>query len=704
MKCLALKTAALLFAVSSLPATAATTERLSVIANGEVVGSLVAISDGDHVAVDYAVSNNGRGPKHHEEIVIGPDEIPVSWTIKGTSLMGGPVEEHYEWSDGLARWTSQADAGEAEAPRPMLYIVNDDSPWAEGVYARAALAAGGDIAVLPSATLSLTKIKDMTVGSGAEALPVTVYRLSGVQLSPSYLMLDRDRRLFATFSAKGVTIRKGYETQAPQILKLGAALEVERMRDLQTMLAHYFDVPVRIRNVHIFDPRSGKLGPLSTVVVMRDTISQILLGDGGPSPEDEVLIDGEGGTLYPGLHDMHSHSTLQSGLFYLAAGVTGTRDMGNRNAFLLDLMPRIEKGEIAGPRITPDGFLEGRSPYSARVGFIPDTLDEAIRDIRWYADRGYFEIKIYNSMNPDWVKPMAAEAHRLGMGVTGHVPAFDTPDRVIRDGYDTIAHINQLMLGWILRPDEDTRTTLRLTGLARAATLDLSSPEVQATLALMKQHHTALDTTAVIVERLMLSRAGKVAPGDVDYLDHMPIGYQRYRKRSFVPLKNAAEDKAYRDGFRKVIDVMRMLHENGILMLPGTDDTTGFTVQRELELYTMAGMTPTEALRAGTLDSAVYLHKDDRLGTIEKGKLADMVLVAGDPTSDIEAIKRPRLVMKDGAIYFPSEIYEALGIEPFAAPPPLTRPARSENASEEGNDDVEGAGAMFGYPFGEHFD
>jgi hypothetical protein len=682
---------------------AATTERLSVVSNGDVVGSVVAVTDGDRVSVDYIVSDNGRGPRHHEEILLGPGAIPLSWTVKGTSLMGGPVDEQYSWSNGVARWKSQADSGEAKTARPALYIVNDDSPWAEGVYARAALASGNRLDVLPAGSMVLTKLKDMSIGSGSTAVPVSVYRLGGLQLAPAYLMLDRDQRLFATFSATGTTIRQGHEKQASELLELGAALEAQRMRDLQKQLAHRFDSPVRIRNVHIFDPRTGSRSGLSTVVVMRDRITQIAEGADVSPPADQVVIDGEGGTLYPGLHDMHSHSTLQSGLYYLAAGVTATRDMGNRNDFLQDPLPRIESGEIAGPRIVPNGFIEGRSPYSAHLGFLPASLDEALRDIRWYADRGYFEIKIYNSMNPDWVKPMAAEAHRLGMGVTGHVPAFDSPDRVIRDGYDTIAHVNQLMLGWILKPGEDTRTTLRLTGLARAGSLDLDSPKVQATVKLMKEHKTALDTTAVIVERLMLSRAGEVAAGDSDYLSHMPIGYQRYRKRSFVQLKDAAEDKAYRDGFAKVLDVMRMLHRNGIRMLPGTDDSTGFTVQREVELYTMAGMSPAEALRAATLDCALYLHRDDELGTIERGKLADMVLVAGDPTRDISAIKRPRMVLKGGAIYFPSEIYEALGIKPFTQPPPL-RQADPKLTGNEGDGNAQGAGAMFGDPFGDHRD
>ena len=377
---------------------------------------------------------------------------------------------------------------------------------------------------------------------------------------------------------------------------------------------------------------------------------------------------------------------------YLAAGVTTTRDMGNENFMLLDLIKRLDAGELPGPHIIPSGFIEGRSPYSARVGFIPGTLEEGLRDVHWYADRGYFQIKIYNSMNPDWVKPIADEAHHLGMTVTGHIPAFDTPDRAIHDGYNEITHINQLMLGWLLKPGEDTRTPLRLTAMERAATLDLSSPPVQTTVALMKANHIAHDPTAVIVERLMLSRAGTVQPGDVDYLDHMPISYQRYRRRTFVPIKNEEEDNAYRKAFSKVMDTLRLLHENGIRLLPGTDDTTGFTLQRELELYTMAGMTPAEALRAGTLVPEEYFGHADELGTIERGKVADFFLIAGDPTKDIRAIKFVRMVSQGESIYYPSEIYEQLSIKPFALPP-ATRPA--SNSKENQPESPTGAHAIY---------
>lgn len=698
MKQLFLKTlsAALLLGAS---ATAfAATETLSILSNGEKVGSVVVDSQGDRATVDYRVDNNGRGPKHREELTFGADGIPTAWTIKGTSLMGGTVDESYRWSGGRAQWSSQADAGSAKAKQPPLYVVNDDSPYAIWVYARAALARPDhSISVLPSGKIALEQLKTMTIGEGDAATEVTAWRLTGVQLNPSYLLLDKDQKLFALFGpgGEGTTIREGYEAVVPMLGKLGGELETERALALQQKLAHRFDAPVRIRNVRVFDPDSGTLSPLSTVVVMRDTITQVIADDRLPVPDDQVVIDGEGGTVYPGLHDMHSHATLPSGLMYLAAGVTATRDMGNDNGFLQDLLTKIDSGQVAWPRIRANGFIEGRSPYSARFGFIPSSVDEALKDVRWYADRGYAEIKIYNSMNPDWVKPIAAEAHRLGLRVTGHVPAFDTPDRVIEDGYDSIAHLNQLMLGWILRPEEDSRTPLRLTAMARGGSLDLNSEKVQKTVRLMKERNVALDTTVVILEQLMMSRARQVPMGQEDFLSHMPVGFQRYRKRSFVTIANKAEADAYQSGYDKMLETVGMLHKQGIRLLPGTDDATGFSAQREVELYVKAGLTPAEALRAATLGSEEFLGRADRLGSIAKGKLADFVLVPGDPTKDISAIRRPRMVMKGGVVYFPTEIYTALGIKPFTTAPAI-RPAAKVAQRDNGGDAV-------GFGYGEHF-
>jgi hypothetical protein len=671
-----LKTLMLLGALSLL-ATAAdaagTTDRYSIVSNGETVGHIIATRNGPSVDIDYAVSDNGRGPKHKEHLLLNGAGIPVQWTIAGTSLMGGPVNERLSLKEGVESWVSQADKGEVHTPSAQLYVGNDASPWALGIYLHALMnAPGGSMEVLPAGRLHLQKLRPVSVGSGAGKIQLQAYLLSGVELTPQLLLADAQGRLFASMS-ESLVVREAYEKQYEQLKMLAQSLTLELMQTLQKKVAHTYDVPVRIRHVHLFNPLTGSVGPAVSLVVFRGRITTVESDSNDPHV-DEVSIDGAGGTLVAGLHDMHSHNSLWSGPFYLAAGVTTVRDMGNINFVLLDLMKRLEAGELPGPHIIPSGFLEGRTAYSARNGFIPETLEDGLKDVHWYADRGYLQIKIYNSMNPDWVKPLAAEAHRLGLRAVGHIPAFTTPDRMIEDGYDEVTHINQLMLGWLLSPGEDTRTPLRLTAMARAADLDLADPKVWGTINLMKSHHTGLDTTAVIVERLMLSRSGQVAAGDAPYLDHMPIGYQRYRRRSFVDFKDDAEKARYDKAFSKVIETMSLLNREGIRMWPGTDDTTGFTVHRELELYARAGMTPAEVLRRATFDCDEYLLRDQLYGTLERGKRADFFLVPGDPSKDISAVRTIQLVMKDGVIYYPNEIYEALGIRPFARIPSLSGP------------------------------
>jgi Amidohydrolase family len=262
------------------------------------------------------------------------------------------------------------------------------------------------------------------------------------------------------------------------------------------------------------------------------------------------------------------------------------------------------------------------------------------------------------------------------MRVTGHIPAFMSVDRALNDGYDEVTHINLFMLSWTLGP-ADTRTPLRITAMSQTGSLDLSSDKVKGTLDLMKAKNAPLDTTAVIIERLMLSRAGTVMDADKPYLDHMPIGYQRSRKRSLVNADDPKVDHQYRQGFGKVIEVMSLLDKNGIRMLPGTDDFTGVSLHRELELYVKAGIPPARVLRMDTLDCERYFGRDQSLGSIARGKLADLILVEGDPTADISAVRHVRMTMKDGVVYFPSEIYSAVDIKPFASPPPVKMPPAS---------------------------
>ena len=159
-------------------------------------------------------------------------------------------------------------------------------------------------------------------------------------------------------------------------------------------------------------------------------------------------------------------------------------------------------------------------------------------------------------------------------------------------------------------------------------------------------------------------------------LDHLPVPVQRSRRSTVLDVK-PEQYPLYEASWQKLLEVIALLDREGIRLLPGTDDFAGFMLHSELEAWVAAGLAPGRALRAATLDAAAYLGTDQRLGSVARGKLADLVLVDGDPTRDISALRRVRLVVKGGVLYSPEEIHRALGIRPFAtgAGGPFAAPA-----------------------------
>ncbi|HMP63275.1 MAG TPA: amidohydrolase family protein, partial [Phenylobacterium sp.] len=130
-------------------------------------------------------------------------------------------------------------------------------------------------------------------------------------------------------------------------------------------------------------------------------------------------------------------------------------------------------------------------------------------------------------------------------------------------------------------------------------------------------------------------------------------------------------------GFDRVLETLKLLDDEGVQLLPGTDDGTGFTTHRELELYVKAGISPAKTLRLATYDAERYFGRTDELGSVAPGKLADLILVDGDPVADIRAIRQVRMTMVGGVAYFPAEIYDHLAIRPFASAPVVRKPGRA---------------------------
>jgi imidazolonepropionase-like amidohydrolase len=649
--------------------------RYSVVANGEKVGFVEADQQGAHVAIVHDVKNNGRGPTMRESIDIGSDGLPVRWELDGKSLFGAEVHERFAREGGTVRLTDSMGESVRKVSGAALYVGQNASPWAMGLYARALLKDNdGRVPALPGGELSIEKLGPATIGGQT----YQAYAISGIDLSPEMFLLDADGALFATLGGE-VTVREGREADVPALSELATRLTGDRYAALEKRFAHHIEVPVRIRNVRVFQPETGKLSDPVSVVFAEGRITGIQPLDEQATP-GEAQIDGKGGTLLAGLHDMHAHIGLESALLYIAAGVTSVRDMGNDNDFLPVLIDRIAKGEVAGPRIVANGFLEGRSPFSARHGIVVDSEKAALEAVRWYAARGYWQIKIYNSMNPAWVPAIAREAKRLGMGVTGHIPAFTNADAMIAAGYDEITHVNQLMLGWVLGLKDDTRTPLRLTAMRRTVNLDIDAPRVKTTLDTMVAKHIALDPTAVTLELLMLSRDGKPAPAVAGYIDHLPIGLQRRRQRGIAPVEGPSDAAAYEGAFASVKRVLRRLHDRGVTLLPGTDDGTGLSVHRELEIFGEAGIPTADVLRLGTIVPEQYMGRDQELGSIARGKRADFLLLPGNPLSDLRELHRIAMVVKDGTIYFPSEIYPAFGVKPFGSAPQIVLPIKGKPA------------------------
>lgn len=652
-------------------------QRFTVIAGGNTVGHLVARIDGQTVAIDYDFKNNGRGPTMVESLSLDGTGLPVAWEISGTTTFGSRVDERFSRAGAQARWVDSVGEGSARVEGPVLYIGQSASPWALGMYARALLAQPDQrLPTLPGGEARIEAGEILEMGEGDARIPVRVFTLSGLSLAPSHFLMDQDGALFALGSARFAIVREGYEAEANRIGDLMAELGRKRLETFQQELAHRFDAPVRIRNVRVFEPGALGLSAPVDVVFHGRRISGVQPLGSTPSA-GEVLVDGEGGTLVPGLFEMHGHVGQEAALLNIAAGVTSIRDMGNDNDVLDVLVEGIEVGRVAGPRITRAGFIEGRSPFNSNNGYLVGSLEEALEAVRWYAARGFGQVKLYNSMRPEWSVAAAAEARRLGLRVSGHIPAFTNADAMIEAGYDELTHINQVMLGWVLGPEEDTRTLLRLTALKRLAELDLQSPRVRRTMDAIVVRGVAVEPTIAIHENLLLNQDGETPRGARAYLDHMPVGNQRDAKRAWTDMSAPGDREAYAAAFDKVIAILTEMRERGVRIIPGTDLGGAFTFHRELQLFEMIGYSPAEVLRIATQDMADYTGQGESLGSIERGKLADFFLVPGDPTADLGALMAIRMVVKDGVVYYPEEVHSRFGIRPFATRPSVTRPTEA---------------------------
>ncbi|MBA5685707.1 amidohydrolase family protein [Rugamonas apoptosis] len=676
---------------------ASTTQYLIVADSGKQIGQQVVRHEDDGLAtVRFSYKNNGRGPELDEQFRLGADGTMTEYTVKGSSTFGNAVNEHYVRKGDQAEWKSTSEQGGKTVSGPAAYLpLNSSFEVVSANIAALAATADGKLPLLPSGTLSQRVLDTVTVTGDDPAHPQTqtvqLLAQTGIGLSPSFYWATTGAkpRLFGVVIPGFATmLEQGWQHNGEALAARQKAAESKMLTDAAAQLQHPLNGLTVVRNARVFDSEKATVGAPSDVYVLRGRITAVLPA-GAPVRGAVNQIDAAGRVMLPGLFDMHGHVDRWSGALNLAAGVTSVRDMGNDNAQLQQMLDETNAGKLLAPQVVPAGFLEGESPYSANGGFVIKDLAQAKNAIDWYAEHGYPQLKIYNSFPKAILKETVAYAHSRGMRVSGHIPAGLRAQQALDAGYDEIQHINQVLLNFLVTPTTETRTLERFTLPAeKVAGLDFNSKPVRDYVAELAKKQISIDPT-LSAFAFFKQRDGDMSEPFGPIADHMPPDVRRGFSVGTMKIADDATYQRYAKSYAKMVQFVGILYRAGVPIVAGTDDLAGFTLQSELQLLVKAGLTPAQALQVATRNGARYTRTSHERGSIAPGKLADLVLVDGDPTKDIADVRKVAAVITRGYLLYPREIDAALGIAPFVQDAPAVQalaPVSTNHASAGGND------------------
>lgn len=340
--------------------------------------------------------------------------------------------------------------------------------------------------------------------------------------------------------------------------------------------------------------------------------------------------------------------------------MTTARDVGNVLEFETAVRDAIASGRGIGPRLLLAGLVDG--PGEQGNGTVrADTPDEARAVVGMYRRHGFVQIKVYNLIQPDELRAITAEAHRLGMTVTGHVPFAMDAIGAVEAGMDGLEH--SAFMRAMLPPEAlaiEAKTGRLDPAIARFVAPD--SPEVERVMRLFKERGAVLDPTLELFELFSHDRSiplPTIEPG----IEKLPptLGWLRAAYRGTAP----PESVNARLAFEKTLAVVGMLHRAGVPIVAGTDvGVYAHSLHHELELFVRAGFTPMEAIQAATVVPARAMKLDKEVGTLERGKRADVILVDGDPLRSISDIRRVSAVMTNGRFYESAALWQTSGSSP----------------------------------------
>jgi len=436
-----------------------------------------------------------------------------------------------------------------------------------------------------------------------------------------------------------------------------------------------------IHDVSVIDTTGGPLLAHRTVIVRDGHIESIketsdLNRAGGPA----VLVDGSGKFLIPGLWDMHVHMVFGDWFplgkevtlpLFIANGITGVRDMGGELEVLQQWRKGIAAGTLIGPRMVISGpMLDGPQPrFPSSIAIkTPEDGRRAVDDLK---RRGADFIKLQSLIPREAVFAIAEETRKQGITFVGHVPDSVRASEASNAGQKSFEHLIGVFEGSSPLEDQFIKGTK-----TEGQFLSTYDPKRAAVLfALLAKNHTWQCPT------LVWERGGNL----IDQTDFASDTRARYAPAYWkdVTWKRFTEeimhdfntdDLATRKRFvEKELEVVNAMHRAGIPFLAGTDTPPGvyifpgFSLHEELQRFVAAGFTPMEALQTATLNPAKFLGMEDRLGTIEKGKLADLVLLDANPLDDIRNTQKIAAVIVNGRYFSRADLDKMLaGVEAAA--------------------------------------
>jgi imidazolonepropionase-like amidohydrolase len=477
---------------------------------------------------------------------------------------------------------------------------------------------------------------------------LTRYTVANLIFGREVLWMNDSGRLVALMTFAGglpqEEILDEYEPATSEIVRSGVRQEVLDLADLDHKVFPEATGAFAIVGARVIDGTGSAAIENSTVVVRDGRIAAV-----GPSASIKVpagtrIIHAEGKSLLPGLWEMHTHySGVEFGPALLAAGVTTARDCGGEFEFLTTVRKMIDQDHALGPKLLLAGLIDSGGPLAFGNVDVENPA-EAATAVDFYADAKFEQIKVYTQIQPEILKAIASEAHKRGMTVTGHVPAAMNAFEGIEDGMDQINHLQFVIRA--MNPD------------GGVGPVDLDSEQSKKLIALLKERQIVVDPT---------NGWGEMAghPKDIDPATFEPginaapfTLASKYRAMGVDP----SETTKFRERMETNRKVVHALLEAGVPIVPGSDTgLIGYGLDRELELYVQAGMTPMQAIQSATIASARAMKLDKDSGSIEVGKRADLVLIKGNPDKNISDIRQVTSVVTNGRMYDSRKLAQSVG-------------------------------------------